>query len=232
MASHSKPDDRPMRRHDLIFVRPTRWRSLLETRGDLAADPLVALWVDKGWPLIGRRAMPGEGHGVALGLPLPPSAGKRRLSFLMQPEDIVSTTPPPTLRAAGGLAPRAWWPTLDAVDALASRHSVQARVFGSLAWRALTGLDYLTDRSDLDLLLYVRRDTDLRRLAAELAEIEAAAPMRLDGELVRDDAAAVNWRELHAGAREILVKTVGGVALVDTSLFLLGTTPSLPPLSH
>jgi len=109
---------------------------------------------------------------------------------------------------------------------------VQARVFGSLAWRALTGLDYLTDRSDLDLLLYVRRDTDLRRLAAELAEIEAAAPMRLDGELVRDDAAAVNWRELHAGAREILVKTVGGVALVDTSLFLLGTTPSLPPLSH
>jgi len=221
-----------MRRHDLIFVRPTRWRSLLETRGDLAADPLVALWVDKGWPLIRRRAMPGEGHGVALGLPLPPSADKRRLSFLMQPEDIVSTTPPPTLRAAGGLAPRAWWPTLDAVDALASRHSVQARVFGSLAWRALTGLDYLTDRSDLDLLLYVRRDTDLRRLAAELAEIEAAAPMRLDGELVRDDAAAVNWRELHAGAREILVKTVGGVALVDTSLFLLGTMPSLPPLSH
>jgi phosphoribosyl-dephospho-CoA transferase len=169
---------------------------------------------------------------VALGLPLPPSAGKRRLSFLMQPEDIVSTTPPPTLRTAGGLAPRAWRPTLDAVDALASRHSVQARVFGSLAWRALTGLDYLTDRSDLDLLLYVHRDTDLRRLTAELAEIEAAAPMRLDGELVRDDAAAVNWRELHAGAREILVKTVGGVALVDTSFFLLGTTPSLPPLSH
>ena len=40
--------------------------------------------------------------------------------------------------------------------------------------------------------------------------------MRLDGELVRDDGAAVNWREFHAGAREILVKTVGGVALLDS----------------
>src|SRR5438093_8190079 len=98
-----------MRRHDLIFVRPTRWRSLLETRGDLAADPLVALWVDKGWPLIRRRAMPGEGHGVALGLPIPTSAGKLRLSVLMQPGDIISTTRAAKLRAAGGSAPREWW---------------------------------------------------------------------------------------------------------------------------
>jgi hypothetical protein len=39
VASHSKPNDRPMGRHDLIFVSPTEWRSLLETRRDLAADP-------------------------------------------------------------------------------------------------------------------------------------------------------------------------------------------------
>ncbi len=51
-----------IRRHDLVFVRPAGWRALLETRSDLAADPLVALWVDKGRPLIGRRAAPGEGR--------------------------------------------------------------------------------------------------------------------------------------------------------------------------
>jgi phosphoribosyl-dephospho-CoA transferase len=86
----------------------------------------------------------------------------------------------------------------------------------------LTGLNYVTDRSDLDLLLHVRRDTDIHRLTAELAGLEAAAPMRLDGELVRDDGAAVNWREFHAGARDVLVKTVGGVGLLDRSLFLSG----------
>jgi phosphoribosyl-dephospho-CoA transferase len=211
-----------MRRHDLLFVRPAGWRSLLQTRRDLAAEPLAAIWVDNGWPLIGRRAIPGEGYGVPLGLPLPPFAGKRRLSFLMLPEDIISTAPPPALGSASRVAPLAWWPTLLRLAELASQHSIEARVFGSLAWRALTGLDYLTDRSDLDLLLHVRRDTDVRRLAAHLIRIEAGAPMRLDGELIRDDGAAVNWREFHADAREILVKTSGSVTLVDAGDFLPG----------
>lgn len=216
----------PMRRHDLAFVSRTAWRALLATRRDLAENPLVACWVDKGWPLIARRAMPGEPRGVALGLPLPPFAGKRRLAILVQPEDVTATASPPLLSSASRVAPRAWRPTLDALAALASRHCVAARVFGGLAWQARTGLDYLTDRSDLDILLHVHPGTELPRLTAELAAIEAAAPMRLDGELVRDDGAAVAWREFHAGAREILVKTTGGVALADTCHFLPARMPS------
>jgi phosphoribosyl-dephospho-CoA transferase len=215
-----------MKRHDLIFVDPKRWRAVLATRDDLTTDPLVARWVENGWPLIGRRGTPCEVHGVPLGLPLPPFAGKRRLSFLMQPEDIVSTSPPPALRSVIAVAPRAWRPTLDGLDELASRHAVKARVFGSLAWRALTGLDYLTGRSDLDLLLHVNSDTDVHQLAGDVAAIERAAPMRLDGELIRDDGAAVNWREFHAGARDILVKTIGGVAMQSTSQFFPGKVPS------
>jgi phosphoribosyl-dephospho-CoA transferase len=211
-----------MRRHDLIFVRPESWRAALAVRSDLAADPLVAPWAENGWPLIGRRATPCERHGVAVGLPLPPFAGKRRLSFLMQAEDVLSIAPPPSLRTAGIMAPSPWRPTLERLDELASIHSVDARVFGSLAWRVLTGLDYLTDRSDLDLLLHIDRDTDVAGLVTGIAEIEDVAPMRLDGELVRDDGAAVNWRELHARADQILVKTIDGVALRDARLFLAG----------
>jgi phosphoribosyl-dephospho-CoA transferase len=166
--------------------------------------------------------MPGETPGVALGLPLPPSAGKKRIAFLLPPCDIVSIIRPPSLKAASGSAPRAWWPTLDRLGELALRHSVEARVFGSLAWRSLTGLDYVTDRSDLDLLLDCHRDTDLDRLAADIAAIEADAPMRLDGELMRDDGAAVNWREFHGGAAEVLVKGVDGIALLDRRHFIFG----------
>ncbi len=54
------------RRHDLVFVSPEGWRAVLATRCDLAAEPLIALWVDSGWPLIGRRPEPGEMQGVAL----------------------------------------------------------------------------------------------------------------------------------------------------------------------
>jgi phosphoribosyl-dephospho-CoA transferase len=221
-----KHGERPPLRHDLVFVSPEGWRALLAARGDLAADPLVARWPDERWPTIGRRAMPGEPSGVALGLPLPPSAGKKRLSFLVQSGDIMSVARPPALKDARGAAPRAWRLTLNRIDELALRHRVEARVFGSLAWQTLTGLDYVANRSDLDLLLDVRRDTDLDRLAADVAAIETEAPMRLDGELMRDDGIAVNWREFHTGASEVLVKHIDGVDLLDRRHFISGKTIS------
>ena len=113
MTSPCTPIERPAGRHDLVFVSPQGWRSLLATRGDLAADPLVARWVDNGWPLIGRRAMPGEGTACALGLPLPPFAGKTAAFVPDAAEDIVSIAPPAFAESASRLAPRAWRPTLD-----------------------------------------------------------------------------------------------------------------------
>jgi phosphoribosyl-dephospho-CoA transferase len=220
MTSHSNRHNRKIRRHDLVFVSPAAWRSLLQRHDDLTGEPLVIEWVDRGWPLITRRAMHGEADGLPLGLPLPPFAGKRRLSVFVQPEDIVSTAPPLALNAVISVAPDRWQHTLGAVVSLASRHGVEARIFGSLAWSILTGLNYLTDTSDLDLLMPIHCCSDLVRLTADLAAIEAKAPMRLDCELVRDDGAAVNWRELHTGARELLVKTTDGVALLDANDFL------------
>jgi phosphoribosyl-dephospho-CoA transferase len=211
-----------IRRHDLIFVSPVAWRSLLQRHDDLAGEPLVVEWVDRGWPLIARRAMHGEADGLPLGLPLPPFAGKRRLSILMRADDIVSTAPPPSLGAAISAAPDSWQRTLGELASLAARHEIEARIYGSLAWRTLTGLDYLTDTSDLDLLLPFTRGSDLVGLTADLAATEATAPMRLDGELIRDDGAGVNWRELYAAARELLVKTASGAALLNANDFMDG----------
>jgi phosphoribosyl-dephospho-CoA transferase len=222
MTSPCDHNDRKPRRHDLIFVSPTAWRSLLQTRDDLRGEPLLVDWADRGWPLVARRTTPCEKDGLALGLPLPPFAGKRRISLLMRPEDIVAKAPPLELRAAISVAPELWRHTLEDLVSLAFRRDVEARIFGSLAWRALTGLDYLSPDSDLDFLLPLRRESDVAGLTAELAAIEAAAPMRLDGELVRDDGASVNWRELHTGGREVLVKTADGVSLLDAKHFVSG----------
>ena len=211
-----------IRRHDLIFVSPVAWRSLLETRNDLADEPLAAGWVDRGWPLVARRPAPGEVSGLPLGLPLPPYLGKKRLSVLMQPQDIISSASPPQLSAAIEVAPETWKRTLRRVVDLAARQGAEARVFGSLAWRTLTGLDYLTACSDVDVLLPLPPRRDIAGLTAGLAAIEASAPIRFDGELVRDDGAAVNWRELYSGAREVLVKTTRGVALLSADHFLSG----------
>jgi phosphoribosyl-dephospho-CoA transferase len=214
-----------MNRHDLVYVSPSAWRTLMRARQDLAEEPILPNWVDRGWPLVGRRANPGEGQGVPLGLPLPPSAGKKRLALLMRPEDILAIAPPPSLTAAIPAAPPGWRTTLLRLGQIASDYGVEARVFGSLAWQAITGLDYLTDRSDLDFALHVRRDTSLRPLAEAVARLEATAPMRLDGEVIRGNC-AVNWRELRGGAREVLVKTIAGITLFDAGQFLSGRMPA------
>lgn len=208
-----------MRRHDLIYVCSAAWRSLLKRREDLAAEPLVASWVDRGWPLIGRRALPGEDDGLALGLPLPPFAGKKRLGLLMRAEDIVTIASPPSLGSVRETAPSAWRPTLDALCEFAARNFVDARVYGSLAWQVLTGLQYLSETSDLDLILNMYHRASVGDIAAGIAAIETSAPMRIDGEVIRDDGAAVNWREIHAGPREILVKSADGVFLLDVNAF-------------
>ena len=220
MSSHSRRNSENPRRHDLVFVCPAAWRSFLDTRDDLADDPLVAGWVDRKWPLIARRLAADEGHGVPLGLPLPPSAGKRRIGLLMDPADIASTARPPLLSAAFRVAPDAWIPTLRTLNYVATRYAVEARVFGSLAWCLLTGLNYLSANSDLDFTLSLPRPGEFAELMTELAVIDRAAPMRLDGEIVRDDGAGVHWRELRSGARDVLAKTVRQPTLLNSAEFI------------
>lgn len=193
---------------------------MLAMSGDLATDPLLAHWLDNGWPLVARRFIPGELPGVPLGLPLPPCGRRRRLAFLAQPEDVTSIAAPPTLAAVSLRAPRSWWLSLDRLDAMAVRHAVDLRVCGSLAWYSMTGLDYVTARSDLDLLVQIHPGSDVLGVTAALAAIEATAPMRIDGEIIRPDGAAVSWRELHNGEPEILLKTVAGVALIGRHHFI------------
>ena len=219
MLLHYRPDKRP-RRHDLVFVTRQGWHAALESHSELVTDPLVAEWIRKGWPLVARRNMPGEPYGVPLGLPLPPFAGKRRIALVMQPEAIVSVASPVELGAVSRVAPHAWRNTLSRLRLLAAQHAVTPRVCGSLAWQALTGMDYVTAESDLDVLMYVGSKVDALRLLAGMARIEARAPMRVDGELVREDGAAVNWRELRGGAREVLLKSVGSIDLVHPQSFL------------
>ncbi|MBR1132186.1 malonate decarboxylase holo-[acyl-carrier-protein] synthase [Bradyrhizobium iriomotense] len=226
MTSPCKHAERPPGRHDLVFVSPAGWRAMLDARSDLATDSLLARWPKMRWPTVRRRALPREESGLALGLPLPPSAGKKRISLLVDNDHVTSVARPPLLRQARAYAPRNWWPTLDRLDAMAHRHAVDARVFGSLAWQSLTGLDYVTTHSDLDVLFEFRSETDVDRFVADVAAIEIEAPMRLDGELMRADGAAVNWREYHGDASELLVKSIERVVLLGRHQFISGAIVS------
>ncbi|HTH96740.1 MAG TPA: malonate decarboxylase holo-[acyl-carrier-protein] synthase [Stellaceae bacterium] len=207
-------------RHDLVYLESAAWGAIVASRADLA-EPVVAGWAEAGRPLVMRRAMANEvvANGmVPLGLPLPPSLGKRRIAVQAPFAAIAQVTPPPLLSVAMAIAPPAWQPALAAIDQLAEAHGFAARIFGGLAWQHVTGLEYLSATSDLDLLLPLPAD-GLETLLAGLAAIEAEAPMRLDGELVRADGVAVHWRELHQGVAEIMAKTPVAIVLMKREDF-------------
>ena len=89
-----------------------------------------------------------------------------------------------------------------------------------MAWQWLTGLAYLSSNSDLDIVWTLPQREHIRAFLDELAGIETKAPMRLDGELIRTDSAGVNWRELHAGAKDLALKTSGDVQLCTYEAFV------------
>ncbi len=220
MGSPVLPSEAALPRHQLVRIRPAAWAALLALRPELDGEPLLGGWAERGWPLIVRRALPDETEeGLPLGLPLPPSAGKRRIAVQIRHGDIVSVAALPDLADAMASAPPAWQACLRELIAAGDRHGVQPRVFGSLAWQHLTGLSYLGPASDLDLIWPLPRRERIGALLADLARIEARAPMRLDGELVRADGAGVNWRELHAGIPELALKTAADVVLCSIDEF-------------
>jgi phosphoribosyl-dephospho-CoA transferase len=222
-ASVSSPSPRaepPLRRHQLARVYPAAWEALLRARADLAGEPLLCDWARHGRPLIVRRRGPLDGDGVLLGLPLPPSAGKRRIAVEMRPGDIVSVSPLPSVSEVLGTAPLAWQPCLQELTELSRNYGIRGGVFGSLCWQWLTGLNYLGPRSDVDIAWTLPQPHRLEAFLDDLADVDARAPVRLDGELLHADGAGANWRELHAGGAELALKTADQVLLCARADFV------------
>jgi len=173
--------------------------------------PAIREWVALGRPLIARRPVSGAREGmVPLGLPLPPSICRQRLVITVPPEWVMAWENPPLLSDAMTVAPPAWHRTIAALVEV----DRDVRCFGSLAWEYLTGLTYLSDTSDLDLLWQVPAKGGADGVVAAIARIEAEAPVRIDGELLTPAGLAIQWREWTSGTPHLLAKAGDGARLV------------------
>jgi phosphoribosyl-dephospho-CoA transferase len=155
---------------------------------------------------------------IAVGLALPPAQGKRRIALSVAAHDIARYTPPLLLADAIAHAPAGWQPALAELEAAASNIDLELRVFGSLAWQALSGLPYLTAQSDIDLLWHPQSHAQLQQGIALLAHWERSSGLRADGEVLFGGNSAVSWREwatLKSGDdQRVLVKRTSSAGLV------------------
>ena len=212
--------DAAPRRHDLVTLAPS-WEGALAEPLPPALLARVRAWVARGRPLVAARRDPGWPGAVALGLALPPAESLRRIALRVAPAALARVAPPLLLRAAIESAPAAWRAPLLALDAEARSAGLALRAYGSLAWQHLSGEPYLTERSDVDLLVRPRDAADLRRALALLGSRAALAAPRLDGEVILPGG-GVAWRELLAGAARLLVKAPAAVALEPAARALAG----------
>ncbi|HEY0588089.1 MAG TPA: malonate decarboxylase holo-[acyl-carrier-protein] synthase [Pseudoduganella sp.] len=220
-------------RHDLAWLTGDGWQELLATAPlGTPAYAAVARWADAGWPLVVRRrdaapdtaadtaphAIPAAGvgrHDVCLGLAAPPdpiTGAKLRLPLRVQAKHIARHSAPlPPDAVEHSLPPR--WRTPFAHLARDSA-GLNLRIFGSLALQALTGLAYLRDTSDIDLLFRPRDSAELDGGTLLLASHLDNLP--LDGEIVFPSGQAVSWKEwftARAHSERVLVKSQSSVKL-------------------
>ena len=206
-----------LRRHSLVWITPAGWRAL-EAREPAWAEELAA-WARTERPLVARRHDADAASGeVCLGLPLPPhpTLGKRRIALRVPASAIERVEEALALDAVCASAPETWQLPLAQLQSDAAGAGIALRVFGSVAWQALTGLEYLSETSDIDLL-FAPGDAAALQRGLELLTTHARA-LPLDGEILFPSGRAVSWKEwlladtCAAGTR-VLVKHEHGVAL-------------------
>lgn len=174
-------------------------------------SPEIANWCQQGRPLVVASRQPGDDREtLRLGLARP---GKRRFALHTTIEAIGRVAPPLALKTALSVAPGDWQaPLYGLLD-----HSVlPMAVYGSLAWQYWGQETYLTEKSDLDVLVYPTTGIELSDLTRLLATYDTLfSHPRLDGEIVFPDGDAVAWREWAAGPSQVLCKGHGGASLRD-----------------
>lgn len=217
-------------RHKLVWLTAAGWdaaqASLSGTADDDIQTDALARWRAAAWPLVARRRdADAAADEVCLGLALPPDAAtghKWRIALRAPAAGVAKTAPPLALGEAlsllaGSTALAGWRTALGALRE--SSVGLDLRVYGSLALQALTGLPYLRDTSDIDLLLQPRSDRQLRSGLALLERYARVLP--LDGEIIFPRGEAVAWKEWVAardsGAR-VLVKDADTVRLTAPEL--------------
>jgi len=214
------PSCAPLDRHTLVWIAPWEQERMWALVRDEIRREALRRWFASDWPLIVRRAEGAvqAGH-VALGLPLPPHEGKRRLCFEVADETIARFSPPLGLDEAAPRLPPAWRSPLAALARQARQRGVTLRVFGSVAWQALTSLDYLNAQSDVDLWWQPADLGQLDTMLAVITQWEQREGLRADGEIAFPTGAAVAWREWHESRSDerVLAKRVGGLELISRS---------------
>ncbi|WP_156226271.1 malonate decarboxylase holo-[acyl-carrier-protein] synthase [Herbaspirillum chlorophenolicum] len=216
-------------RHHLVWLSEAGWQRAQERAGDARQREAMVRWQQNRWPVVVRRADADAGIDAAAGdicagIALPPDAhgNKPRIALRLHASEVAASHAPFLLRdiAAARLPglPPVWHEQMAQLQESMAREGIALAVFGSLAWQAITGQQYVRGGSDIDLLFEPASQEQLAQGVRLLAYHAMFLP--LDGEIVFPGGVAVSWKEWRQVAvkggdpdNKVLVKTPDAVRL-------------------
>jgi len=224
-----------VRRHDRVHVAPEAALQIVSCGDPLPQARAVRAWLAAGLPLVAARQPEVDDGQVTLGLTLPPGSAIRRIGVRVPAASIRRVEPALPIARCAALLPAALRVPLLQLDATLSALAVRVGVYGSLAWQVTSGQAYWRDGgrepSDIDLLCDVPGAARVSACLAHLAALDAAAPVRIDGEIRLGGTRAVAWRELLAARgrseAQVLVKGERRVWLATVDAFVNAHVPEL-----
>jgi phosphoribosyl-dephospho-CoA transferase len=186
------------RRHNLIFVDTDRLENL--------SSKIAYIWFAAGYPGIVRRPCVTRDNKLCLGIPLPPEQGKLRISSEVPESAVISVESPPKLEDCLSSAPASYQESLNSLHDKLNIAGISANIIGSLGWEKITGLSYLTDKSDLDLLFIVNSKSEFSKINDILSEWHPNAKGKYDIEIMLSNGNGFLWKEYRQSSGNMLVK--------------------------
>lgn len=199
-------------RHDIIRIRPERTSDAVRVI-PAGEHGRIINWLAR-YPMavVRRPRITSDQKRICCGVVLPLEEGKRRFAFEVALSAVAELQPPPRLAACLEHAAPGW---REPLQILAEMPGPLALAFGSLAWQYLTGLRYITDESDADILFRPASITEWRELEKELISWRGKySSVPVDIEITFPNGFSTAWKEYLAGTEKLLFKTGNNVVLM------------------
>lgn len=200
-------------RHHLMYLEPQAdftITSLHEDNPTIRAH--VKAWITKGLPCIYARQVPHQ-EMIHLGLPLWYADKKHRVCLRVMPSMIQKQQPLPQL-----VEMHSFFLQKHGIQGLSSLtehyHIANIGVYGSFLFHYLSGQFWVTDTSDLDLLIPYQ-GFSVKHLRSLIAGLGHKFERTIDGEVRFQSLGEVPIKELlDLSTQKLLCKTRDGVALI------------------
>ncbi len=211
-----------MNRHQLLHVTDAGWQMLREPhdRYGWPWPDLYEYWQQQGCPpaIMCRqpKSVPLNMMAVAWSFPERCHGIRMGGSALVRRDQVLSGVDPYRLSQNYSSLPSPWEQLLAELSETSREHQIEIGLFGSCALQIATGLPYLHQDSDLDLLLRAADPDGLLPVWEQCRYLSLSAGIKLDAEIDFGSYGQIKAEELFSGSKTLLLKGVTGARLVTT----------------